>query len=102
VLYPSRPAPAGENPPLRRAAIEKLAQAALRDGADFEATARDVGARIGSQIYEAYLAGKVAPSGLRRLFLAHLNEPGMARKVCGAVLSKLKAASRPIVRAAHA
>jgi hypothetical protein len=102
VLYPSRPAPSVENSPLKRAAIEKLAQAALRDETDFEATAREVGVRIGSQIYEAYLAGKVTPSGLRRLFLAHLDEPGMARKVCGAVLSKLKAASRPTVRAAHA
>ena len=102
VLYPSRPAPVGDNPPLKRAAIEKLAQAASCDEADFETTARDIGVRIGSQIYEAYLAGKVAPSGLRRLFLAHLHEPGMARKVCGAVVSKLKAASRPSVRAAHA
>jgi len=102
VLYPSRPAPVGDNPPLKRAAIEKLAQAASCDEADFETTARDIGVRIGSQIYEAYLAGKVAPSGLRRLFLAHLHEPGMARKVCGAVVSKLKAASRPSVRAAQA
>ena len=102
VLYPSRPAPEGENPPLKRAAIEKLAQAAVRTEADFDAIARDLGVRIGSQIYEAYLAGKVAPSGLRRLFLAHLDEPGMACKVCGAVLSRLKAASRTSVRAAHA
>lgn len=102
VLYPSRPAPEGENLPLKRAVIEKLAQMALRSESDFDAITRDLGARIGSQIYEAYLAGKVAPSGLRRLFLAHLDEPGMARKVCSAVLSRLKAASRPSVRAAHA
>lgn len=102
VLYPSRPAPEGENLPLKRAVIEKLAQMALRSESDFDAITRDLGARIGSQIYEAYLAGKVAPSGLRRLFLAHLDEPGMARKVCSAILSRLKAASRPSVRAAHA
>jgi hypothetical protein len=46
---------------------------------------------MGSQIYDAYLAGKVAPSGLRRLFLAHLNEPGLARKVCATVIAKLRA-----------
>ena len=103
VLYPSRPAPATENVPLKRAAIEKIAQAAARgEEVDFEASTLDLGQTIGSQIYEAYLAGKVAPSGVRRLFLAHLNEPGLARKVCGAVLSKLKAVSRPIARAAHA
>ena len=102
VLYPSRSAPAGENSPLKRAAIEKLVQAASRNEADFEPTTRDMGVRIGSQVYEAYLAGRVTPSGLRRLFLAHLDEPGRARKVCGAVISKLKAGSRPTARAAHA
>jgi hypothetical protein len=47
---------------------------------------------MGSQIYDAYLAGKVAASGLRRLFLAHLDEPGLARKVCAAVISRLRRA----------
>jgi len=32
---------------------------------------------------------------LRRLFLAHLDEPGLARRVFGAILSKLKSAYRP-------
>jgi hypothetical protein len=36
----------------------------------------------------------VKPSGLRRLFLAHLGEPGQARKVCTAVIAKLRSASR--------
>ena len=68
-----------------------------------ESTAQDLGYRIGSQIYDAYLAGKVAPSGLRRLFLAHLDEPGLARKVCATVIAKLRSASRAIrTRSAHA
>jgi hypothetical protein len=80
-----------------------LAQTAIRsENGGLEATARDLGQRLGSQIYDAYLAGKVAPSGLRRLFLAHLHEPGMARKVCGAVISKLRAISRVSPKAAHA
>ncbi|HXJ88660.1 MAG TPA: ChaN family lipoprotein [Candidatus Binatia bacterium] len=102
VLYPSRPAPAGEIPPLKRAAIERLAQAAARGETNVEVTAFEVGQKIGGQIYDAYLAGKLTPVGLRRLFLAHLDEPGLARKVCGAVLSKLKGVSRPQARAAHA
>ena len=102
VLYPSRPAPATENAPLKRAAIEKIAQAAARgEDVDFEASALALGQTIGSQIYDAYLAGKVAPGGVRRLFLAHVNEPGLARKVCCSVLAKLKAVSRPMTRAAH-
>src|SRR3954468_5781506 len=90
VLYPSRSAPVTDRLPLTRAAIDKVAQAAAREEDRVESSALEFGQRMGSQIYDAYLAGKVAPSGLRRLFRAHLGEPGLARKVCGAVISKLK------------
>ena len=102
VLYPSRPAPVTDNAPLKRAGIEKMAQAASRSEDGVEPTALELGHRIGSQIYDAYLAGKVPLRGLRRLFLAHLDEPGIARKVCSAIVSKLKSVSRPLARAAHA
>ena len=102
VLYPSRPA-ADDSLPISRAACGKLAQAAIRaDKGKFDSITQDLGYRIGSQIYDAYLAGKVAPSGLRRLFLAHLDEPGMPRKVCATVIAKLGAISRPLSRSAHA
>jgi hypothetical protein len=94
VLYPSRPAPETDAPALSRAAVEKAAQAALRgDASRLEATAREWGYRLGSQIYESYLAGKVKPSGLRRLFLTHLDEPGLARKVCTAVIARVRSSS---------
>ena len=103
VLYPSRPAPAPDDTPISRVSCEKAAQAAVRSGGDaIDSTARDLGHRIGNQIYSAYLAGKVKPANLRRLFLAHLDEPGLARKICAAVISRLRALSRPIARAAHA
>jgi len=102
VLYPSRPTPEDASP-LSRAACEKAAQIAVRaDKSKFESAAQDLGNRVGRQIYDAYLAGKVTPGGLRRLFLAHLDEPGLARKVCTAVIAKLRAAARPLARAAHA
>ena len=96
VLHPSRPAPsADDSPQLSRAACEKAAQAAVRsDENKFETSAQEWGYRIGSQMYDSYLAGKVAPSGLRRLFLAHLDEPGLARKVCATVIAKLRGAAR--------
>jgi len=92
VLYPSRPAPNSDNAPqVSRAALEKTALTAVRAEDDrFESFARDWGYRIGSDIYDAYLAGKVLPSSLRRLFLAHLDEPGLARKVCAAVIARLR------------
>jgi hypothetical protein len=49
---------------------------------------------MGSQIYRVYLAGKVKPAGLRRLFLAHLDEPGLARKVCIAVIARVRSATK--------
>jgi len=102
ILHPSRPAPECDcSPQLSRAACEKASQYAARaEVAEFEASAEAWGFRIGYQIYEAYLAGKVAPSGLRRMFLAHLSAPGIARKVCAAVISKLRSISRPAARSA--
>lgn len=96
VLHPSRPVHAAEDSqPLTRAACEKAAQAAVRGGEErLETSAQRWGYRLGSEIYDAYLAGKVAPRGLRRLFLAHLDEPGMPRKICAALIAKVRALSR--------
>ena len=102
VLDPSRTIPDDSSLP-SRAACEKAAHVAVRaDISKVESSAQDLGYRIGSQIYDAYLAGKVTPSGLRRLFLAHLDEPGLARKVCAAVIAKLRTVANAKSRAAHA
>ena len=96
VLYPSRPAAQADDLlQLSRAACEKAAQAAARsqDG-KFEVAAQEIGFRMGNQIYDAYLAGRVAPALVRRLLLVHLDEPGLARKVCATVIAKLRAISR--------
>ena len=103
VLYPARPAPdSEEGVQLSRAALDKAAQVAIRaETARFESSAQEWGFRIGNQIYNAYLAGKMTPSSLRRLFLAHLYESGLARKVCAAAIRKLRSFSRPLARAAQ-
>ncbi|MGH9494579.1 MAG: ChaN family lipoprotein [Candidatus Sulfotelmatobacter sp.] len=96
VLYPSKPVPKLDAiPQLSRAACDKAAWAsAAMDAAGFENSAQEWGYRIGHEIYNAYLAGRVAPSGLRRLFLVHLDEPGVARKVCATVIVKLRSIAR--------
>jgi hypothetical protein len=99
VLYPSRPAPETDCCRLSRAACEKAAMAAIRadlqkDIEKFESAAQDWGYRVGSALYAAYLAGRVKPSALRRVFLARLNEPGLARKVCIAVMARVRSAAR--------
>jgi hypothetical protein len=96
ILYPSRPAPdTGVCLTISRAAYEDAAREAIRAPAEkFAVTARAFGYGLGSQMYAVYLAGKVKPSGLRRLFLAHLDKPGLARKVCTAVIAKVRSASQ--------
>ena len=77
------------------AACEKAALAAVRlDNEKSEALAKVWGYRLGSMLYDDYLAGRVTPGGLRRLFLSHLNEPGVARKVCRALIARVRSASR--------
>lgn len=102
VLYPARPASESEAAPLSRAALEKAAESAVRSEADkAEFVGKEFGYLIGSQIYDAYLAGKVPSGGLRRLFLARLHEPGGARKVCAALIARLRSFSRSTVRTNH-
>jgi hypothetical protein len=80
---------------LSRSACDKAAQEAARcDVEKFESTAREWGYRLGSLLYDSYLAGDVSQSSMRRLFLAHLDEPGVARKICAAIIAKLRATSR--------
>jgi hypothetical protein len=96
VLHPSRPAPeTDDTQAISRAACEKAACAAVRcDPEKFESSAQDLGYRLGRSIYDAYLAGKVTTAGLRRLFLAPLNQRGLARKVCIAVIARTRLMAR--------
>src|SRR6202167_4226273 len=101
VLYPARSAPETENPfTLSRAACEKAAQSAARaDEEKSESSAREFGYRLGETLYDAYLAGRVTPAALRRLFLAHLDKPGIARKIYAAVIARIRCISRTTTRA---
>jgi len=93
VLYPARPACAGEDGmSFSRAACEKAALFSLRGDCDkLDSVALTWGNRLGTILYDAYLAGVVSQSNLRRLFLVHLDEPGVARKLCGAMITKARA-----------
>jgi len=95
VLYPAR-LPSGTETSFTpsRTACEKAAYALRADDEKFDSITQEWGYRMGSKLYDAYLAGRVKPSGLRRLFLAHLNEPGVARKVCIAVMARVRSAAR--------
>jgi hypothetical protein len=79
VLYPARSA---KDESLAAAKLD-LNQEILRcDGIKSEAMAQKVGYGLGNSLYEAYLEGRVTRCAFRRLFLAQLDNPGTARKIC--------------------
>jgi hypothetical protein len=88
VLYPARPAvDEQDRQTLSPKLCEKLAQEALTsDRRRFELTAQRLGYRLGSELYDAYLRGCVSRTVLRRLFLAHVEEPGTAWQVCREII----------------
>lgn len=91
VLYPAR----SQKDELATPANVDLHQETLRsDGIKSEATAQEVGYGLGNSLYEAYLAGRVTRSDLRRLFLAQLGEPGKAKKICLELVNELHVKKR--------
>lgn len=81
VLYPARPAVRGEDE-LSRKACQAALESAAGDPLAAEALARQLGYRLGSELYEAYLAGALSRGRLRRFFLAHLDAPAGALETC--------------------
>jgi hypothetical protein len=59
-------------------------------GEKFEYTTRRLGYMLGSELYDAYLAGRVSKRFLRSLFYRNLNHPGSAREAYFAVSSKIR------------
>jgi hypothetical protein len=93
ILYPSRDIPGSDNSPLSHASLEKALQAATRAAGDnFDTIAREFGYGIGGSLYTAYLQGNLKPTVLRRLFLLHIEKPGVARKACQEMVSALRSA----------
>ena len=45
---------------------------------------------LGDALYEAYLKGRVSRSMLRRLFLVHLEEPGVAKEMFREIAAKVR------------
>jgi len=95
VIYPARPA-VRELGELSSDVCREIMQTALRlGGAELEWSARQLGYRIGSDLYDAYLAGAIVPRRLRRFFLARLHEPGAAHKLCLELIAKNPPRKRP-------
>jgi uncharacterized iron-regulated protein len=96
VLYPARPAISDQEAcEFSRAACERLMHDALHsDRTRFDALAQKLGYTLGSQLYDAYLRGCVSRSVLRHLFLARIEQPGKARKMCWELARKVRASHK--------
>ena len=49
-------------------------------GRKFQFVQEKLGTLAGNALYDAYLEGRVRPPALRKLFLTHIEEPGLARE----------------------
>lgn len=49
-------------------------------GRKYEYVAEQLGNLAGNDLYDAYLEGRLSCAGLRKLFLTHIEQPGVARK----------------------
>jgi uncharacterized iron-regulated protein len=64
----------------RTAANDPLMHTPAFSGRKYEYVAEQLGYLTGNDLYDAYLEGRLSCAGLRKLFLAHVEEPGVARK----------------------
>jgi hypothetical protein len=91
VLYPLPPASEEQDSfHISPKSCEKLAQEAVSgDRKKFDENAHRLGCRLGSELYDTYLRGSVSRTALRRLFLARIEEPGTAWRVCREIVRRI-------------
>jgi hypothetical protein len=73
---------------------EQIRQGLEWQGAEFEYVTRQLGYMLGSDLYDAYLEGRVTRRFLKGLFLIHLEEPGAAPKAYFNLVHKVRFAKR--------
>jgi len=71
----------------------------IRDGVEstgkkFDYATQQLGYLLGSDLYDAYLEGRITRRSLRQLFLLHLEEPGAAHQAYFSLVRKLRAGKK--------
>ncbi len=59
-------------------------------GRMWEYVTERLGCLLGNDLFDAYIEGRIGPAALRRLFLAHLEEPGAASQVYAHLQARLR------------
>jgi hypothetical protein len=75
-------------------APESLAQAPAFAGRKYEYVAEQLGYLTGNDLYDAYLEGRLTTAALRKLFLTHIEEPGVAREAYVQLKTRLRSGQR--------
>jgi hypothetical protein len=79
----------------RRSAVpESLPQAPLFTGRKYEYVAERLGCLTGTDLYDAYLEGRLTTAALRKLFLTHVEQPGIARGAYVQLRTRLRSGQR--------
>jgi hypothetical protein len=66
------------------------------EGEAFRFLTRQLGYMLGSDLYDAYLAGRIAKRFLRSLFSRRLDKPGASRSIYFGIQRRLRRSRRPV------
>src|SRR6202171_103627 len=72
----------------------RSAQAPAFTGHKYEYVARQLGYLPGTDLYDAYIEGRLTTAALRKLFLAHIEQPGLARAAYVQLRTRLRSGRR--------
>jgi len=75
-------------------APESLAQAPAFTGRKYEYVAEQLGYLTGNDLYDAYLEGRLTTAALRKLFLTHIEQPGVAREAYVQLRTRMRSGQR--------
>jgi hypothetical protein len=91
VLYPAR---SSKDESLALTNLDLSLEIFRSDGIKSEAMAKQVGYKLGNNLYDAYLEGSVTRCALRRLFLAELEKPGTGKQICLELVNGFRSAKK--------
>jgi Haem-binding uptake, Tiki superfamily, ChaN len=72
----------------------RSAQAPAFTGHKYEYVARQLGYLTGTDLYDAYIEGRFTTAALRKLFLTHIEQPGVARAAYVRLRTRLRSERR--------
>jgi hypothetical protein len=66
------------------------AEAPAFTGRKYEYAVEQLGYLTGTDLYDAYIEGRLTTTALRKLFLTHIEEPGVAHQACVQLTTRLR------------